>query len=128
MISSGDNALPHIFTSSIEPFNGAELSAVPLSSSLIMYASGISNGNPGPSGIGIVIYDKDDHQVGKVSTNIGKVKTNTARFFAIRRSLKIALYFKTSQLRIRTDSDLVVKQIHGEVTIEDKELKKIQQE
>ncbi len=45
-----------------EIFEGAELAAVPLESQLTIYTDGASKGNPGPAGIGIVIFDKEDRQ------------------------------------------------------------------
>ncbi len=98
-------------------FEGAELSAVPLESSLVIYTDGASSGNPGPAGIGLVIFDHDDRQVGKVSHFIGNQTNNYAEYSAVIRALKIALYFKTKALKIRTDSELVVKQITGEYKV-----------
>jgi ribonuclease HI len=100
-----------------EIFDGAELSAVPLGSYLLIYTDGASSGNPGPSGIGIVINDKEDRMVGKVSYYIGINTNNFAEYTALIRALKIAIYFKTKELKIRTDSELVVKQIKGEYKV-----------
>ncbi|MDY6967694.1 MAG: ribonuclease HI family protein [Spirochaetota bacterium] len=98
-------------------FEGAELSIIPFGSSLVMYIDGASKGNPGPSGIGIVIYDVDDRQVGKVSSYLGIGTNNFAEYSALIRALKIAIYFKTNVLKIRTDSELVVKQLKGEYKV-----------
>ncbi len=109
-------------------FEGAELSAVPLSSSLLMYTDGASSGNPGPAGIGIVINDKEDRMVGKVSLYIGKNTNNYAEYSALIRALKIALYFKTKDLKIRTDSELVVKQIKGEYKVSSAKIRPLYEE
>ncbi|MBN2401298.1 MAG: ribonuclease HI family protein [Spirochaetes bacterium] len=100
-----------------EIFEGAELSAVPLGSYLLVYTDGASSGNPGHSGIGIVINDKEDRMVGKVSSYIGINTNNYAEYTALIRALKIAIYFKTKELKIRTDSELIVKQIKGEYKV-----------
>jgi ribonuclease HI len=109
-------------------FDGAELSTIPLGSSLTMYIDGASSGNPGPAGIGIVILDNDNRQVAKVSSYIGRRTNNFAEYSALIRALKIALYFKTKSLRIRTDSELVVKQINGEYKVKHEQIKKIHDE
>lgn len=100
-----------------EIFEGAELSAVPWESALTIYTDGASRGNPGPSGIGIVIYDQDDRQVGKVSSYLGNKTNNQAEYQALIRALRIALYFKTKVLKVRTDSELIVKQVTGEYKV-----------
>ena len=104
-------------------FEGAELSTIPLGSSLTMYIDGSSSGNPGPAGIGIVVMDHDDRQVAKVSSYIGRRTNNFAEYTALIRALKIAIYFKTKSLKIRTDSELVVKQINGEYKIKHEQIK-----
>ena len=111
-----------------EIFNGAELSAIPLGSSLMMYTDGASAGNPGPAGIGIVINDKEDRVVGRVSSYIGDGTNNFAEYSALIRALKIAIYFKTKDLKIRTDSELIVKQIKGEYKVNSDKIKPLYEE
>ena len=106
-----------------EIFEGAELSAVPLGSYLLIYTDGASSGNPGDSGIGIVIYDKEDRVVGKVSFYIGVQTNNFAEYTALIRALKIAIYYKTKDLKIRTDSELLVKQIKGDYKVQSDNIK-----
>jgi ribonuclease HI len=106
-------------------FEGAELSAVPLGSVLTIYIDGASRGNPGPSGIGIVILDSDDRQVGKVSSKIGNGTNNSAEYQALIRALRIAIYFETKRLKIRTDSELIVKQIDGSYSVKNVAIKRL---
>jgi ribonuclease HI len=108
-----------------EIFAGAELSTIPLNSSLTMYIDGASSGNPGPAGIGIVIMDQDGRQVGKISSYIGRRTNNFAEYTALIRAIKIALYFKTKVLKIRTDSELIVKQMNGEYKVKNDQMKKL---
>lgn len=111
-----------------EIFQGAELSAVPMGSSLIMYVDGASSGNPGPAGIGIVIIDRDGRQVGKVSSYIGRGTNNFAEYTALIRALRIAIYFNTRALKIRTDSELAVKQVSGDYKVSNKNIKPLYDE
>jgi ribonuclease HI len=106
-------------------FEGAELSTIPLNSTLTMYIDGASSGNPGPAGIGIVILDQDGRQVGKISSYIGRRTNNFAEYTALIRALKIAKYFKTTIVKIRTDSELVVKQIKGEYKVKNEQMIKL---
>ncbi len=109
-------------------FSGAELSAIPFSSTLVMNTDGASSGNPGPAGIGIVIFDRDGRQVGKVSSYIGKRTNNYAEYYALVKALKIAVYFKARELRVRTDSELVVKQIKGEYKVKNDSIRSLYEE
>ncbi|HPV40643.1 MAG TPA: ribonuclease HI family protein [Spirochaetota bacterium] len=106
-------------------FEGAELSTIPLNSTLTMYIDGASSGNPGPAGIGIVILDHDGRQVGKISSYIGTRTNNYAEYTALIRALKIAIYFKAKVVKIRTDSELVVKQISGEYKVKNDQIRKL---
>jgi ribonuclease HI len=115
--SSRNNPDENVEVNKEEIFDGAELSAVPLGSYLLIYTDGASSGNPGPSGIGIVINDKEDRMVGKVSCYLGINTNNFSEYSALIRALKIAIYYKTKELKIRTDSELVVKQIKGEYKV-----------
>ncbi|MBP7736006.1 MAG: ribonuclease HI family protein [Spirochaetes bacterium] len=90
-----------------------------------MYTDGASSGNPGPAGIGIVIFDHDGRQIGKVSSYIGSRTNNYAEYTALIRALKIAIYFKAKVLRVRTDSELIVKQISGEYKVKNDQIKKL---
>ncbi len=102
--------------------SGAELSAIPMGASLIFYTDGASSGNPGPAGIGIVIFDAQDRQVGKVSLHIGETTNNIAEYSAVIRALKIALYFQAKNVRVRTDSELVVRQLNGQYKVKNEGL------
>lgn len=109
-----------------EIFDGFEVvSTIPTESVLTMYVDGASKGNPGPAGIGIVIYNNDDQFVGKVSSYIGKKTNNQAEYVALIRAMLIAIYFKTKFLKIRSDSELVVRQLLGEYQVNNSQIKKL---
>jgi len=100
-----------------EILSGAELSVIPVNASLVIYAGAESKGNPGSSGIGIVILDNNDRQIGKVSSYVGITTKLTADFLAVIRALKMALYFQAKEVKIRTDSEVLVKQVNGNMKI-----------
>lgn len=90
-----------------EILTGSELSAIPVNARLIMYISGISSGEPGHAGMGIVIHDRENRQVGKVSDYIGQRSSLSAEYSTFIRALKLADYFQADELIIRTDSELI---------------------
>ncbi len=108
-----------------EVMSGAELAAVPVNSSLTMYINGISDGNPGNAGIGIVIFDREDRQVGKVCDFIGRRSDIAAEYVALNRALKLAEYFRVSELKIRTNSKQIIRQIGNPGTIKSIALKQL---
>lgn len=96
-----------------EILNGAELAAIPVNTPLTMNVGAYSGGTHGPnhSGIGIVIFDQEDRQVGKVSNYIGKRTFSGAEHTVFLRALKLAIYFQVSELKIKTDSEAIVRQL-----------------
>ncbi len=106
-----------------EILSGAELNAIPVNAQLTMNIAGISTGNPGHAGIGIVIFDQQDRQVGKVSEYIGKRTTFIAERFVLIRALKLAEYFQVSEIKIRTDSETLFRQLNSDFKTKDSEIK-----
>ncbi len=109
-------------------FKGSELSTVPVESSLVMYVDGTSHGSPGPSGIGILIYDRGNRQVGKLSYYIGKMTVIEAIYNGILRALEIAEFFQTKELKLRINSETVIKELNGEIKIDKSSIKKMHTE
>ncbi len=107
-----------------EILNGAELAAIPVNTPLAMNVGGISSGNPGHSGIGIIIFDQEDRQVGKVAEYIGKRTASGAEHAVFIRALKLAIYFQVSELKIRTDSEAIVRQLTGDFKTKDSDILK----
>lgn len=105
-----------------EILNGAELAAIPVNTSLTMNVGGKSAGNPGHSGIGIIIFDQEDRQVGKVSDYIGKRTEIGAERAVFIRALKLAEYFQVGELKIRTDSEVIVRQFSDGFKTKDPEI------
>lgn len=94
-----------------EILTGAELSAIPVNTRLTMYTCGISSGDPGHAGMGIVINGRENRQVGKISNYIGQRSNISAEYSAFIRALMLADYFQVDELIIRTDSELIIRQL-----------------
>jgi len=91
----------------------------------IIYTDGGSRGNPGPSAIGVVVCNDKGEPIKKYSESIGQATNNEAEYQAVIFALKKikALYGKDkmsqSQIEMRIDSELVVKQLNHEYKIEE---------
>jgi ribonuclease HI len=81
-------------------------------SELVAYVDGGSHGNPGPSGIGVIIQDSGGTKFG-VAKWIGHHDNNVAEYVALLEAIQIALTMNAKVLRVFSDSEVVVHQMNG---------------
>ena len=77
------------------------------------HCDGGSRGNPGPSGYGAVIEDPEGRVVARLSEFLGVQTNNYAEYSGLLAVLAWALENGTTQLRVVSDSELMVKQMKG---------------
>ncbi len=77
-------------------------------SNLVAYIDGGSLGNPGPSGIGVVIDGSADGKI-KIKKWIGHQDNNVAEYAALLEALQLALDLGPRTLHVFSDSEVVVK-------------------
>ena len=80
---------------------------------LIVNTDGVSRHNPGPSAIGATIKDEQGKIIASISQSIGRATNNEAEYRAIIAALENAIRLGAGQVDIRSDSELVVRQING---------------
>ena len=81
-----------------------------------LYFDGCCKGNPGPSGIGAVIYKnckEDKVEINVSSRCIGNKTNNESEYMALIMGLEDALRLNISELCVCGDSLLVINQING---------------
>lgn len=93
------------------------------SKKLYLYTDGGSRGNPGPSGIGVVILDSNKKKIKEVFKYIGEATNNVAEYTALVSGLKEALALKATDIVIYMDSELLAKQLNGEYKVKDVNMK-----
>lgn len=81
-------------------------------SALVAYIDGGSLGNPGPSGIGVVISGVRNGTV-RIAKWIGWQDNNVAEYLALLEALQCAVLLKAGALHVYSDSEVVVKQMTG---------------
>jgi len=79
----------------------------------VAHVDGGSHGNPGPSGIGVVIQDSHGEKI-RISKWIGHQDNNVAEYVALLEALQHALALKAKVLRVFSDSEVVVRQMTGQ--------------
>jgi len=80
---------------------------------LIINTDGLSKGNPGPGAIGATLKDTKGKIVGSVAQAIGVTTNNVAEYKALIAALEKALQMGATEVEIRADSELMVRQITG---------------
>lgn len=94
------------------------------SETILVNIDGASRGNPGPAGIGIVFY-KNREELNQISEFIGTQTNNFAEYTALIRALEACLDKGFNDIEIRSDSELVVKQINKIYKVKDADIKEL---
>jgi ribonuclease HI len=80
---------------------------------LVAYIDGGCLGNPGPSGIGVIISGGADGPV-RIAKWIGHQDNNVAEYAALMEALQYAVARNARTLHVFSDSQVVVRQMTGE--------------
>jgi len=80
---------------------------------LTIYSDGAAIPNPGPAGIGAVLYNEEGGVVAEISKYIGEATNNRAEFTALIAGLEEALRLGATGVDLKLDSELLVRQIQG---------------
>jgi ribonuclease HI len=91
---------------------------------LTIHIDGASRGNPGLSGVGVVIL-KDGRKIAEYREFVGNTTNNVAEYLALKKALKIASTLNDNDITILSDSELIVKQRNRSYKVRSKQLKMI---
>lgn len=89
---------------------------------LTINIDGASRGNPGLSGIGVVI-SKDGEKIAEYREFVGNTTNNLAEYLALKKALNIASTLNDKDITILSDSELIVKQRNHSYKVRSKQLK-----
>jgi len=84
---------------------------------------GASRGNPGEAGCGAVIYDEHGEILKELSSYLGLSTNNVAEYRGLLMGLEGVLKLGGRKLEIRSDSELLVRQLNGVYRVKDEKLK-----
>lgn len=87
-----------------------------------VYFDGASRGNPGPAAIGWVIVT-DGGIVTEGNQRIGRKTNNQAEYEGLLKALEVAMDFGFAHVEVRSDSELLVKQVTGAWNVNDPQLR-----
>jgi ribonuclease HI len=89
---------------------------------IIIYTDGGSRNNPGIAGAGVYITDADGNEIKKIKKFLGIQTNNWAEYEALILGLEgvkkiLGKNSKSTEIEVRMDSELIVKQMKGEYRV-----------
>ncbi len=87
-----------------------------------LWTDGGSRGNPGPAAYAFVLEAEDGTVLEARGVAIGVATNNVAEYAALVAGLGQALEHGVTELDVRSDSELMVKQMRGEYRVKNKDL------
>lgn len=84
---------------------------------------GASRGNPGPAAYAVVMRDPNGNVILELGKRLGRDTNNVAEYYALLAALDYALSSGIKALRIRSDSELLVRQMQGRYKVKSPDLK-----
>ena len=90
---------------------------------LILNVDGASRGNPGPAAIGVTLKDETGVLLAELSEKIGQTTNNQAEYRALIAGLKQCKILGAKEVFVRSDSELMVRQVLGIYRVKKEELK-----
>jgi ribonuclease HI len=97
-------------------------SSVNESGPLTVYTDGAARGNPGPAAIAYLIYDAQGNVLEKDAKYIGHRTNNEAEYEAIIWAIEKVRERSCGEVRIYSDSELVVKQVNMQYRTNDRRM------
>jgi ribonuclease HI len=84
---------------------------------------GASRGNPGPAAYAVVLRDPNGKVILELAKQFGRDTNNVAEYYALLAALDYASTHGISALRIRSDSELLVRQMQGMYKVKSEDLR-----
>lgn len=90
---------------------------------LVLYTDGASRGNPGPGAAAYILKDTEGKTLSGRAVYIAKTTNNTAEYTAVIEGLKAAHAAGAAQIELFSDSELIIRQIHGHYKVKSDNLR-----
>ena len=92
------------------------------------YIDGGSRGNPGPAGYGVQIVGEDSEVITELHGSLALATNNVAEYNGLLAALAWAVERGLTSIHIRSDSELLVKQLRGEYRVKNSGLQPLYQD
>ncbi len=90
---------------------------------VVLYTDGGSRGNPGPAAFGFVLEADDGTILAAEGEPIGEATNNVAEYRGLVAGLSRAYELGAPEVEVRSDSELLVKQMRGEYRVKNPALR-----
>lgn len=88
-----------------------------------LFSDGGSRGNPGPAGAGFALYDETGAEIFGGKKFLGVATNNVAEYKALIFGLEKAHEIGGKNIKSFLDSELIVKQLHGQYRVKHPDMK-----
>lgn len=95
---------------------------------IVAYIDGGARGNPGPAGYGVRIEDEQGTLIDEFRGFLGSSTNNVAEYNGLLAALRYAEEHGHRRVRIKSDSELLVKQMKGEYRVKSPGLQPLHQQ
>ncbi len=92
---------------------------------VLLYTDGGARGNPGPAAFAYVLQTEDGTVLASRGEAIGVATNNVAEYSALVAGLRHAIETGVAELEVRSDSELMVKQMRGEYKVKNETLREL---
>jgi ribonuclease HI len=89
----------------------------------LLFTDGGARGNPGPAAYGFVLEADDGTVLAAEGEAIGEATNNTAEYRGLIAGLARAAELAVPEVEVRSDSELLVKQMRGEYRVKNENLR-----
>lgn len=89
----------------------------------VAHVDGAARGNPGPASYAVIIHDATGREVYRLGKAIGRNTNNVAEYHGLIAALDYAAAQGIRRLRVRSDSELLVRQMQGLYKVKSADLK-----
>jgi ribonuclease HI len=89
----------------------------------IAYVDGASRGNPGPASYAVVLRAPDGTTAFEIGKYLGRATNNVAEYYALITALDYAQAHGIARLAVRSDSELLVRQMQGRYKVKSPDLR-----
>jgi ribonuclease HI len=89
----------------------------------LAYVDGASRGNPGPASYAVILRSPDGKTKFEIGKYLGRATNNVAEYYALITALDYAAAEGIERLRVRSDSELLVRQMQGRYKVKSVDLR-----
>ena len=90
---------------------------------VFIYTDGASRGNPGDASLGLAVYNSEKEEVFSYAQALGTQTNNYAEYMAVVKALSFSVENDVKKLTVKSDSQLLVRQIQGQYKVKSPGLK-----